>query len=345
MNKPVLLLAACQTVKFDRLLVLTAFVLATNSAISTRATAQAISTPPAYPAKPIRFVVPFSPGGTIDFLGRLLGEKLSQRLHQTVVIDNRPGASGNIGMDIVARSPADGYTIIIAAVGSWAMNPHLYKLSYDVVNDFAPIIHVAAMPGVMAVHPSVPVKTVKEYIALARQRPGELTYGTAGVGTFAHVSGELLSQMTGVKLTHVPYKGSGPALLDLVGGHISSSFESITPALPHITAGRVRALATTGATRSQVLPDLPTIAEAGVTGFDNPSWAAIGAPARTPRPIVELLNKEINGIMQMPEFTQAIRLAGGNITGGAPEQFRDYLKSELAKFGKLVKDLGMKIDG
>jgi tripartite-type tricarboxylate transporter receptor subunit TctC len=327
-----------------QLLVLTAFVLAANSAISTRATAQAISKEP-YPTKPIRFVVPFAPGGTADFLARVIGEKLTQRLHQTVIIDNRPGAGGNIGMEIVARSPADGHTIVLAMVGSWAMNPHLYKLSYDVVNDFAPIIHVAAMPGVLVVHPSVPVKTVKEYVALARQRPGELTYGTAGVGTFAHVSGELLSQMTGVKLTHVPYKGSGPALLDLVGGHISSSFESITPTLPYITAGRVRALATTGATRSQVLPDLPTIAEAGVPGFDNPTWAAIGAPARTPRPIIERLNEEINAILQMPEFKEAIRLAGGNITGGTPEQFRDYLRLELAKFGKLIKDTGMKVGG
>ena len=295
-----------------------------------------------FPTKPIRFIVPFAPGGTADFLARLLGEKLSQRLPQRVVVDNRPGAAGNIGMEIVARAPADGHTIVIAMVGSWAMNPHLYKLSYDVANDFAPIVHVATMPGVLVVHPSVPVKTVKEYIALARKRPGELTYGTAGVGTFAHVSGELLSQMTGGKLTHVPYKGSGPVMIDLVGGHLSSSFESITPALPYITAGRVRALATTGATRAQVLPDLPTIAEAGVPGFDNPSWGAIGAPARTPRRAIELLNKEINAIMQTPEFKEAIRLSGGSITGGTPEQFRDYLKSELAKFGKLFKAIGLK---
>ena len=327
-----------------QLLVLAALVLAANSAIPTRATAQAISKEP-YPTKPIRFVVPFAPGGTADFLARVIGEKLTQRLHQTVMVDNRPGASGNIGMEIVARAPADGHTIVIAMVGSWAMNPHLYKLSYDVVNDFAPIIHVASMPGVLAVHPALPAKTVKEYIALARQRPGELTYGTAGVGTFAHVSGELLGVMTGVKLTHVPYKGSGPMLPDLVGGHIHSSFESITPMLPYITAGRVRALATTGATRAQVLPDLPTIAEAGVPGFDNPSWGAIGAPARTPRPIIELLNKEINTVMQMPEFKEAIRLSGGNVTGGTPEQFRDYLKSELAKFGKVIKDAGMKVGG
>jgi tripartite-type tricarboxylate transporter receptor subunit TctC len=275
----------------------------------------------------------------------VIGEKLTPRLRQTVMIDNRPGAGGNIGMEIVARAPADGHTMVLAMVGSWAMNPHLYKLPYDVVGDFAPIILVATMPGVLAVHPSVPAKTVKEYIALARQRPGELTYGTAGVGTFAHVSGELLAVMTGVKLTHVPYKGSGPMLPDLVGGHIHSSFESITPILPHITSGRVRALATTGAVRSQVLPDLPTIAEAGVPGFDNPTWAAIGAPARTPRPVIERLNEEINAILQMPEFKDAIRTAGGNITGGTPEQFRDYLKSELAKFGKLIKETGMKAGG
>ena len=319
--------------------VLAAFALAANTAISPQASAQSAS---AYPTKPVRFVVPFAPGGTADFLARLLGEKLTQRLHQTFVIDNRPGAAGNIGMDIVARAPADGHTIVIAMVGSWAMNPHLYKLSFDVQKDFAPIIHLAAMPGVMAVHPSVPVKSVKDYIELAKRKPGALTYGTAGVGTFAHVSGELLGQMTGIKLTHVPYKGSGPAMQDLVGGHITSSFESITPALPHIQAGRLRALATTGATRSQVLPDLPTIAEAGVPGFDNPSWGAIGAPAGTPRPVVELLNKEINSVMQTPEFKDAIRLSGGNITGGSPEKFRDYLASEIAKFGKLFKAIGLK---
>ncbi len=323
------------------LLLLITFGLAANG-IFTRASAQAISKEP-YPTKPIRFVVPFSPGGTTDFLARTLGEKLTQRLRQTVVIDNRPGASGIIGMELVARAPADGHTIVIAMVGGWAIDPVLSKLPYDVVNDFAPIIHVAAMPGVLVVHPSVPVKTVKEYIALARQKPGGLTYGTSGVATFAHLSGELLGVMTGAKLTHVPYKGSGPMLPDLAGGHIHSSFESITPTLPYILSGRVRALATTGATRTDVLPDLPTIADA-VPGFDNPSWGAIGAPARTPRPIIELLNKEINAIMQTPEFKEAIRLAGGSITGGTPEQFRDYLKSELAKFGKLVKDVGIKVD-
>lgn len=300
---------------------------------------------PAYPTKPIRFVVPFAPGGTADIQARMLGEKLAQRFNRQVLIDNRPGAAGNIGMEIVAKAPPDGHTIVIAFVGSWAVNPHLYKLPFDVVNDFAPVGLIASTPGLFIVHPSVPAKTVKEFLALARQKPGMLTYGSAGTGTFGHIAGELLGVMSGVRLTHVPYKGSGPALSDLMGGHIHASLESATPTIPYVASGRVRALATTGATRPEALPDLPTIAEAGVAGYQSSTWSAVGAPAGTPRAIIDLLNREINSTMQAPDFREPLRQAGSTVIGGAPEQFRDYLKSELAKYGKLVNEIGLKLEG
>jgi tripartite-type tricarboxylate transporter receptor subunit TctC len=304
--------------------------------------AQTIAREPAYPVKPIRLVVPFPPGGTADIHGRMLGEKLAQRLHQQIVVDNRSGASGNVGLEIVARSPADGYTLVISTVGSWAVNPHLYKLPYDVLNDFAPIIHVANTPGVLAVHPSLPVKTVKELIALARQRPGELTYGSSGVGGFEHMSAELFDSMAKTKMVHVPYKGSAPAILDLIGGHIHLVFGPATPTLPHIQSGRLRAIATTGATRVDALADIPTIAEAGIAGYENLTWSAVGAPARTPRSIIDLLNKELNAVLQMPDIRDALRMSGSTVTGGTPEQFQDYLRSELAKYGKLIKAAGIK---
>ncbi len=310
--------------------------------VSAGASAQATPKEPAYPSKPIRFVVPFPPGGTADIQGRMLAEKLAQRLGQPVVIDNRGGANGIIGMEIVARAPADGYTIVLATVGTWAVHPYLYKLPYDVLKDFAPIIHVATTPVVLVVHPSVPVKTVKQLIALARQRPGELNYGSVGVGGLFHISAELFAFMTKIKMTHVPYKGGALALTDLIAGHIHLMFNSTLVAAPHIKSGKVRALATTGAKRVAALPDLPTIAEAGVPGYEGSTWSAIGAPARTPRAIIERLNKELAAILQMPDIQERHAAAGSTITGGTPEQFHDYLKSELAKFGKLVKEAGIK---
>lgn len=321
----------------------TLFVLAAAGA-STGASAQAISKEPAYPARPIRFVVPYFPGGTPDIQGRRLAEKLRERLGQPIVIDNRPGANASIGMGIVARAPADGYTIVIAPVGPWAVNPHLYKLPYDVLTDFAPIIHVTTTPGVLVVHPSVPVKTVKELIALARKKPGELDYGSTGVGGFGHMSGELFALMTRIKMTHVPHKSIAAALTALIGGHIQVLFNVASPTIPQIKSGKVRGLATTGAARLDALPDLPTIAEAGVPRYENTTWNAIAAPARTPQPIIERLNKELNGILQMPDVQEAARVEGSTIIGGTPEQLRDFLKSEFNKFGKLVKAAGIKYE-
>ena len=295
-----------------------------------------------YPSKPIRLVITFAPGGTTDIQARMLTDKLVPRLGQQILLDHRGGAGGNIGMEVVARAPADGYTLVITTVGTWAVNPHLYKLPFDVQKDFAPVIHIATTPGVLVVHPSVPVKTVKELIVLARKRPGEITYGSAGVGSFTHISGELFCVMTGTKMTHVPYKGSGPVTTDLIGGHLQLSFSSAVPAMPQIQAGRLRPLATTGSARLAVLPDLPTVAEAGVPGYESTTWTAVGAPARTPPPVIERLNREINAVLKLPETHERAAAMGSVITGGTPEWFRDTLASELAKYGKLVKQAGIR---
>lgn len=309
------------------------------------ASAQDVSKVSDYPTKPIRFVIPFPPGGTTEIQGRRLAESLMQRLGKPVVIDNRAGANGSIGMRIVAQSPADGYTIILANVGNWAVHPHLYRLDYDVLKDFAPIIRVATSPGVLVVHPSMPAKNVKELVTLAAQRPGELSYGSNGFGGFSHLAGELFAALNRVKLTHVPYKGAAPVLNDLVGGQIRMSFNSVVPTLPFIKSGRLRALAATGSTRISLLPDLPTVAESGVPGYDAVTWSAIGAAAGTPAPVIERLNREFAAILNSPEMQETARADGSIIHGGTPAQFRDYLKAEVAKYGKLVKEAGLKIDG
>jgi tripartite-type tricarboxylate transporter receptor subunit TctC len=289
----------------------------------------------------VRCIVPFPPGGTADIQARMLFERLGPRLGHQIIIDNRGGANGSIGMELAARAPGDGYTIVLATVGTWVINPYLYKLQYEVL-DFSPIIHVATTPGVLIVHPSLPVKSVKELIALARQRPGELTYGSAGMGGFGHMSAELFSVMTKVKMSHVPYKGTGPSTADLLGGHIQMLFNSAVPSVPHIKSGKVRALATTGAKRMSILPELPTVAEAGVPGYENSTWTGIAAPPKTPRAITERLNKELTAVLQLPEVQRIASNDGSVITGGTPEDFHRILKSELAKFGKLVKAAGLK---
>jgi len=317
----------------------------TGSLLAAALVASATPMAQTWPAKPLRFIVPFPPGGTTDIQGRMINERLAARLGQPVVLDYRAGANAAIGMEITARAPADGYTFIISTVGSWAVAPHLSKLSYDVQTDFAPLIHLATTPGVLLVHPSVPAKNVKELIALARQRPNELTYGSSGIGGFGQMCAELFAVTANIKMTHVPYKGSAPSLMDLMGGHIQILFNSALPTMQHIKSGKMRALATTGAKRMSILPELPTIAEAGLTGYENSTWSALGMAARTPPAIVERLNKEINTILLLPEVQEIARADGSLITGGTPEQFRDILKSELAKFGKLVKQAGIKGDG
>jgi tripartite-type tricarboxylate transporter receptor subunit TctC len=304
--------------------------------------AAAVSAQGDFPSKPIRFVVPYFPGGTPDIQGRRLAEKLRDRIGQPVIVDNRPGANASIGFGIVARAPADGYTIVIAPVGPYAVNPHLYKLPYDVLTDFAPIIHATSTPGLLVVNPAVPVKTVRELIALAKQKPGELNYGSTGVGGFGHMSGALFAAMTGVQMVHVPYKSIVAALTEVVGGHIPLLFNVASPTIPMVQSGRVRALATTGATRMEALPDVPTMAESGVPGYENTTWNGIAAPAKTPAAAVLRLNREFNEILKLPEFREAARAEGSSIVGGPPGQFGEYLKREYAKYGKLVRDAGIK---
>jgi len=295
-----------------------------------------------YPTKPIRFVVPFVAGGPTDIQGRMLGEKLGQRLGQQVVVDNRGGAGGNIGMEITAKAPADGYTIVIATVGTWAVNPHLYKnMPFDVVKDFSPILQVSTSPGVLVVHPSVKANNVKELIALAREQPGKLNYGSSGVGGFGHICGELFTAMTKTKMTHIPYKSSAPSLTDTISGQIQVLFNNMISTVPHLKGNRLRGLATTGATRSPALADLPTIAESGLPGYENSSWSAVGAPAGTPKPVIARLHKEFSDILKLQDIQTRHSEVGAQIVGGSPEQFHAYLKSEVAKFGKLVKEAGI----
>ena len=311
--------------------------------VATDTLAQTASTD--YPSKPIRIIMPFPLGGTTDIQGRILAEKLTPRLGQTVLIDSRPGANGVIGMELAARAPADGHTLVIATSGNLAVHPHLYKLPYDTERDFAPVVLVGETPGVLVVHPGVAAKTVKEFIDLAKRTPGALTYGSSGTGGFAHISAELFAFMTDTRMTHVPYKGSAASLLDLVAGHIQSSFNISAPSMPHIQSGKVRALAVTTARRVPTLPDVPTMAEAGVPGYENVTWSAIAAPAGTPPAIIERLNREFNAAMQLPNVKERFGVEGSIPIGGPPAQLRDYLKREIAKYGKLITAAGIKAEG
>jgi tripartite-type tricarboxylate transporter receptor subunit TctC len=292
-----------------------------------------------YPTKPVRFVVPFVAGGPTDIQGRMLGEKLTQRLGQQFIIDNRGGANGNIGMELTAKSPPDGYTIVIATVGTWAVNPSLYKqMPFDVVKDFAPIIQISTSPGVLVVHPSVPARNVKELVALARSKPGKLDYGSSGVGGFGHISGALFCLMTKTEMVHIPYKSSAPSLTDVIAGQIQVLFNNAISTVPFIKSGQVRGLAVTSLKRMPALAELPSIDEAGVKGYDNSSWSAVGAPAGTPKELIAKLNSELNQILKLPDIQERSAAVGAVIIGGTPEQFGEYLKSEIAKFARVVKE-------
>jgi len=291
-----------------------------------------------YPSKPLRLIVTFPAGGATDIMGRLLGEKLAQRVGHQVIIDNRGGANGNIGMELAAKSAPDGYTMVITTAGTWAVNPSLYKASFDVTKDFLPIIQATSSPGVLVVHPTLPVKNVRELVALAKAQPARLDYGSAGIGGFGHISGVIFTLMTGVNMTHVPYKGAGPAQFDLMGGQIQVLFNDAIPTMPYIRSGRMRGLATTGLKRMSVLPEMPTVDEAGVKGYENATWLALALPAGTPREIVARLNAEFNAILKLPDVVEKSNGWGAVIVGGTPEQFSDFLKGEIAKFARVVRD-------
>jgi len=298
-----------------------------------------------YPSKQLRFVVPFPPGGPADILSRTIGQNLSESWGQQVVIDNRAGAGGNIGAEIVAKAPPDGYTMLMGFVGTHAINSSLYRsMPFDAVKDFEPVALVAMVTIILVVHPSVPVKTVKELIALAKAKPGELSFGSPGNGTPQHLAGELFNTMTGVKMVHVPYKGAVPALTDLLGGRLSMIFSSMPPALPHLQSGKLRALGVTSSARSPAAPDVPTIAQSGLKGYEVINWYGVLVPAKTPKEIVGKLNGEVVGIMNLPAVKERLAAQGAETYTSTPEKFAEMIKSETEKWAKVVKFSGAQLD-
>ena len=298
-----------------------------------------------YPTKAVRFVVPFAPGGGSDLVARTVAMKLTEALGQPVVIDNRAGAAGSIGADIAAKSPPDGHTLLLGSNGPLAINPSLYaKLPYDAARDFAPVSLVTVMPFVLVVHPTLPVKSVKELIALAKARPGQLNYGSPGNGSTTHLANELLKSMTGMQIAHVPYKGVAPAATDLISGNIQMMSGDLSTLMPHVRSGRMRPLAVTSARRSSLLPDMPTVAEAGVPGYEAIGWFGVLVPAGTPAAIVERLNSAMVKGLAAPDARQRLSAFGGDVAVGTPEQFAAHIRTEAAKWGKLIKAIGLKAD-
>ncbi len=296
-----------------------------------------------YPAKPIRIVVGYPAGGPTDVLARTVAQKLTESWSQQVIVDNRAGASGMIGAELVVRAAPDGYTLLMVPV-TYAVTPSMFpKMPYDVERDLAPVALVAAAPFILVVHPTLPVKTVKDLIALARSRPGQLNYASASAGGMPHLAGELFNSMTGVKMIHIPYKGAAPATTDLIAGQVSLMFNNMLSAMPHVKGGRLRAVAVTSAKRSHAVPDLPTIAET-VPGYEASGWYGAFTPAATPREIIAKLNAEMNRVMRLPEVAQ--RLAGDGVepVGATPERFGAYLRQEIVKWGKVVKLSGAKAE-
>jgi tripartite-type tricarboxylate transporter receptor subunit TctC len=299
----------------------------------------------AWPAKPIKYIVPFAPGGTTDILGRMVAAGLAPILGQPVVVDNKPGQAGSIGSAELARAAPDGYTIGGGTISSHAINASLYsRLPYDPLKDFAPVTMLATLPNMLIVHPSLNVSTVRELIDLLKANPNKYSFGSAGNGTSQHISGELFKIMTGTQMQHIPYKGSGPMIPDLLAGNIQLSFENITTAYPQVKAGKLKALAVTSAGRSFVAPEVPALAEAGLPGYDISSWQAMFAPAGTPREIVARLHSDTAKILRSPENQKRLSELGLEPGGMAPEELAAFIRSEIPKLGKVVKESGARVD-
>jgi tripartite-type tricarboxylate transporter receptor subunit TctC len=306
---------------------------------ATSATAQT------YPSKPVRVIVPFAPGGTTDILARLYAQKLSAATGQTFVVDNRTGAGGTIGTEAAVKAPPDGYTINFGSTSSLAVSPNLYpKLTYDLMRDVAPVLQVATASFMLAVHPSVPAKTMRELIALARARPGQLNYASSGSGSSLHLCGEYLKYLAKIDLVHVPYKGGGPAVVDLVAGQVQLLFSDMAPFVPYVKTGRLRVLAASTAHRSKLYPDIPTIAESGVPGYDLAGWYGVAVPIATPRPIVDRLHAEFSKAMRAPDMSERYATLGIEPVESTPEQFAAYMRAELAKWGEIIKRSGTKLE-
>jgi tripartite-type tricarboxylate transporter receptor subunit TctC len=298
-----------------------------------------------YPSKPIRFIVPFPPGGGNDLLARELAAHLAEPLGQQVVVDNRPGASTLIGTELAARAPADGHTIFMGNNSTLCINPNLYrKLPYDPVKVFSPVSLLASAPFVLLVHPSLPVKSVKDLLSLARARPGQLNYGSAGIGITTHLAGEMFNLMGKVRTVHIPYKGAGPAMTDLIAGHIQFAFNNILSALPHVRSGRLRALAVTSTSRGAVLPDLPTIAESGLAGYEAGAWYAVLVPARTSPQIVDRLYDEFTKVLRNPKVEERIKGDGAQVIGSTPAVLGRTIEEDIARWGKVIRQAGLALD-
>jgi len=313
------------------------FVFLLSALLSAAAAAQ-------YPAKPVRFIVPSAVGGGTDIIARAISLKLGESLGQQFVVDNRPGAGQMIGIELAAKAPADGYTLLMAA-STLAINPIMYKkVPYDPIRDFAPITQAATLPNVLVVHPSLPVKSVAELIAYAKQHPGELNFASAGIGTSPQMSIELLKSMTGIDMVHIPYKGTAPGVVDVLAGQVKVMAPNLLTALPHIKAGKLRALAVTSVKRTAALPEVPTVAEAGVPGYESGIWLGLMAPAATPGRIVEKLNTEINTILSSADVKETWLKQGTITMGMSTGQFDKFLREEIVKWGKIVQISGAKLD-
>lgn len=318
----------------------TATVLASGLLATVPAAAQA-----AYPSKPITIVVPFSAGGTTDILARIVGQALTAELGQSVIVDNRAGAGGNIGGALAAKAPADGYTLFMGTVGTHAINASLYKkMPFDPIKDFAPLTRVANVPNLLVANPAQPYKSVAELIAYAKAHPGKVNFGSSGNGSSIHLSGELFNAMAKVDMVHVPYKGSAPAVTDLLGNQIGIMFDNMPSAIQHVRSGKLRALAVTTAKRSPELPNVPTIAEAGVPGYEATSWFGLFAPATTPAAVVSKLNTAIVKVLANPEVKKKINEQGAEVHSETPEQFAAFIQKESVKWGKVVRDSGASLD-
>jgi tripartite-type tricarboxylate transporter receptor subunit TctC len=302
---------------------------------STAALAQTAST---YPVKPIRWIVPFPPGGGNDTIARLVGQKLSAALGQQVIVDNRPGAGGTIGAEAAAKSPADGYTMFLAGVATHGINPNLRKkLPYDAIKDFHAVSLIASAPLLVVVHPSLPTKSVKELIALAKARPGQINYASNGAGGSSHLAVELFDMMTGVRMMHIPYKGLTPALTDLLSGEVQVMFSSAVAMLPQVKAGRLRAIAMTGSKRSAAIPNIPTVAESGVAGYETGSWYGVVVPAGTPKAAIDRLSREIQAIVKSRDITSKLNEEAVIPVGSTPEAFDKHIRAELARWAEVIK--------
>lgn len=311
---------------------LTAFVTTVNAA------------EPPYPNKAVRLVTGSAPGGGSDTVARTLSEKLNERFGHPFLVDNRAGAGGTIGADIVAKAPPDGYTWLVATSSSMVVNPAMQKLPYDVERDLAPVTQISTVPFILAVNPSVPAKTVNELIQYAKSRPGQLSYATSGIGAMSHLAMELFKYMAGVNLVHVPYRGSAPAAFDLIGGQVQAAFNNLIPTLPHVKSGRLRALGISGLARAPVLPDVPTVAESGLPGFDAMQWYGVLLPAAVPKSMVTFLHREITSVLKIPAVRSRLMDEGGEVIGGTPEQYAKVIHTELAKWTKLVKAAGIRAE-